>query len=196
MWDNKDENPHWKSAYETGQGYSIMIAVEDVRLDWARMRISMALEHFNGDVYAYSGGLGSGSGTSAEFNKSMLSVCIFPHGFSVRDKLDIQIGIQLSCLLNENFSGRKGWWSILPNSGGNSTLEDTYDHYNSAFYFGLVGRLAYNFRIAESIYIFPQYSFYFGTSPEFREFPYETRAMRHFIGAGIEKRFAKKPDGK
>lgn len=188
MYDCEKENPHWNSEYTNGKGYDIVIAVEDVSVDWAKMRFSLAYEHYDGELYVRSGGLGGGGSKSAEFRKSLLSACIFPHGFTIKKKLDLQIGLQLSWLLHEEFSGKSASWSSIPYTGGSSTLEDSYDHYNSAFYIGLVGRVAYNIKIAESIYIFPQYSFYFGLSPEFREPPTETRSMRHFFGIGIEKR--------
>ncbi len=197
MFDYEDDYyTHWRSDYTNGGGYGLVLALEDVSAGRARMRFSLAFEHFDGELSAYNSGLGSGSGKTAEFNKSLLSVCFFPHGFTILKKFDLHIGIQISCLLNEKFTGTTSSWSIIPYTGGSSTMEEKYDHFNSAFYAGLIARLAYNIKVAESLYIFPQYSFYFGLSPEFREFPTETRSMRHFFAIGIEKRLGKKPKSK
>ena len=71
-------------------------------------------------------------------------------------------------------------------------LDDKYNKYSSLTYFGLQGRIAYDFNLSKSIVISPQYLYYFGISDEFIEFPKETKSIRHYFCVGIKKDFCKK----
>ena len=46
-------------------------------------------------------------------------------------------------------------------------------------------RVGYEFRLSDRMMLAPQYSFYYGLSPEFEQFPEETKSMRHFLGIGL-----------
>jgi len=191
MFDFEEDNPHYRSEYNTGSGYGFVIAIEDIKVDWHRLRITLGFEKYNGELEVYSGGLGGGGGTHAFFDKSLISLGLYPVNFMIVKKIDLNIGIIASILIHERFNGTYGGW-MMTGPGFHYNIEDQYSQYNSNWYFGLSGRIAYNIKVSPSVYIFPQYSFYFGVSKEFCEFPYDTRSMRHFFAVGVEKRFQKK----
>jgi hypothetical protein len=56
------------------------------------------------------------------------------------------------------------------------------------FQFGLRLRLAYTIPLSETIFISPQYSFYYGLTNEFKEFPEITKSYRHYLLIGIGKK--------
>lgn len=53
-------------------------------------------------------------------------------------------------------------------------ISEGYDRYSSKTYFGLCGRIAYDFNVSETLALSPQDSYYFGLTNEFDEFPVET----------------------
>jgi len=50
------------------------------------------------------------------------------------------------------------------------------------------GLIKYLFRLPNSYFISPQYSFYYVLTNEFVDFPEEIKSMRHYFCIGVEKR--------
>jgi hypothetical protein len=71
-----------------------------------------------------------------------------------------------------------------------TSLQERYDRFNAAMYFGLRSRIAYDVPLGKSIVLSPQFNYYFGLTPEFSEFPRETRSMRLYVCLGIKKKLA------
>lgn len=168
-----------------------MAGIDGFNLEGMKLRLTISYDKYGGKLEAYNGGLGGGGTTTAEIDKSVLSMGIFPLNFKIKKRLDINVGFELSVLLAESFSGtRWGWMMGQPPDGGSYSydLAESYDRYSEALYFGLKGRIAYDFKISDTFVISPQYAFYLGLSKEFREFPYETKSMRHYFCIGFEKR--------
>lgn len=135
---------------------------------------------------ASDGGLGGGYGINAEIHKSVLSLGIFPFNFKILKRIDFNLGVEVSGLLNETYKGTSGGWQMGQPSS-NDELNEKYDRISSRMYIGLRGRLAYDIKIAEGWAISPQYSYYLGLSKEFIGFPEVTRSMRHYFCIGIQR---------
>jgi hypothetical protein len=186
------EGPHYKSEYQNGSGYGFLLGIEDLTEGIFRYRFTLAYFHYGGQFYTYASGLGSGVSVDGSVNKSLISLGLYPLGFKILRKIDLNIGFEIGALLHEDFSGNSSCWSISP-SGCNYTtdLNEKNDRLSALFYFGLSSRIAYNIKIINNLYISPQYSFYLGLSPEFAEYSKKTRSMRHYFSLGIKKQLRK-----
>ena len=185
--DYQSDEGYFNSTYTAGSGYSFGLAIDSVKIDWITFRFTLKLANYSGSFNATGGGLGGGFTTEAQIDKSLISIGIFPINFQVANKIDLNIGLEISKLLVESYVGtRKGW--LLGQPSYNEDLEERYSKFNSSINFGLSGRIAYKLVLNESIAITPQYLLYFGLSNEFIEFPREVKSIRHFFGIGVQKR--------
>jgi len=185
--DYKENEGHYQSSYHSGSGYSFGLAIDSLKVDWMTLRLTLKFDKYSGDLTASDGGLAGSSTTTAEINKSLISLGVFPLNFRIFKRIDLNIGFEISKLISESYKGSSNGWNMgEPN--WSYDLQEKYNKYSSSINFGLSTRLAYNLQINESIIISPQYTFYFGLSNEFIEFPEATKSIRHFIGIGIKKK--------
>lgn len=186
--DNRDDGGHFQSTYKSDPTYSFGIAIDNIIMgimDSAIFRFTLQFDKYSGNIEARDGGQGGSYSIAANINKSLLSFGFFPISFRIFKKIDFNFGFQLSKLVSESFIGTSS-------SSGHGVynsydLQEKHKKFSSSTYFGPIVRLAYDFHIYKSIIISPQYSFYYGMTNEFLEFPAETKSMRHFIGIGIKK---------
>lgn len=184
-YNNNDGN--FTASFDSGLGPVIGIGIDSVRVNLLKFRFTLQYEMYTGELTAYEGGHMYYHNTTAEIKKSMLSLDIFPLSFRIIKRIDLNFGVQLSLLLSESINGTDSGWS-QQNGSYEYDLQDVYDRYSSMFSFGLTGRIAYDFKLPNSFYISPQYSFYYGLTNEFVDFPEETKSMRHYFCIGVEKR--------
>lgn len=178
---------HFQSSYNPGYGYSFGLAVDSIKADWMTLRFTLKFDKYSGSLTASDGGLGGGYTTEAEIEKSLISFGVFPFNFQIIKRIDFNLGFEISKLISESYKGTSSGW-VMGQPNWHYDLQERYSKYGSSISFGLSSRLAYNLQIGECITIYPQYSFYFGLSKEFIEFPESTKSVRHFIGIGIKKR--------
>lgn len=188
FFDFEENEGHFKSTYDSQLGYSVHIAIEDVKIDFVKWRFTLGYEKYGGKINASDGGLGGGYATKAEIDKSIISVGVYPLNFKIIRSIDINIGFEVAGLVSENVIGTHSGWQIGTN-GYNYNLNDKDKRFSAKAYIGLRGRVAYDFHISDKIAISPQYSYYFGLSKEFSEFPEFTKSMKHFFGVGIQRSF-------
>jgi len=132
-------------------------------------------------------GLACGYQTIANVNKSILPLGVFPVNIRILKRIDLNFGLVISRLIRESFSETTSGWK-LTQPAWNSNLQDKYNRYSSLTYWGLQDKVAYNFKLTKSVYISPQYLYYFGLTKEFVEFPDFTLSMRHYLCLGIKKK--------
>jgi len=186
--DYHKSDAHYNSSYNSGLGYCAGIGIDSIKIDWLTLRFTLQFDQYKGKLDVSDGGLGGGYTTVANVDKSILSLGVFPINFRFFHRLDLNFGFELSGLIYESFNGTSSGW-IMNQPNWSYNLQDKYDHYSSKVYFGLQGRIAYDFNLSKSIWISLQYMYYFGLSNEFVEFPNETKSMRHYLSIGLKKKF-------
>lgn len=193
FYDFMNKDGHFMSSYNSGLGYSAGIGMDSVKVDWLTIRFTLNIDKYGGNLDASYGGLAGGSGTKATISKSLVSLGIYPINFRILKRIDLNIGMEMSGLIDESFTGIVSGWSLqIPGWYPESysyKLEDENKRYSAKNYFGLQGRIAYNINLSPAIILAPQYSYYFGMSNEFDEFPQETKSMRHYFCLGIKTKF-------
>jgi len=183
--DYKNNEGQFSSSYKSDWGYTVGAGLDSIKIDWLTLRFTLQFDKYGGKLNASDGGLGGANTTVATINKSIISLGIFPINFRFFKRIDLNFGLIISKLIGETYSGTSSGWTMnQPNWSYN--LQDKYNRYSSSTYFGFQGRIAYDFKISKSIWITPQYLYYFGLSNEFVEFPEETKSIRHYICIGIK----------
>lgn len=187
FFDFQQHEGHFSSSYSPDYGYAIRIGIENIKVDWLTLRLTLGFDKYGGELKASDGGRGGGYTTEAKVDKSVISVGVFPVNFKIIDRIDFNFGFELSGLISENYSGTSSGWSL----GGpvwSYDLNDRHERFSSKIYFGLRGRIAYDVHISDKMAISPQYSYYFGLSNEFDEFPEATKSMRHYFCIGLQRK--------
>lgn len=177
---------HYGASYRSEYGYSFGMGIDDVKVDWSTYRFTLNFTKYSGGLEAHDISLGGGSITTAQIDKSILSMGAYPINFRIFKRMDLNLGVEFSILMDEHFKGTKSGWNI-GNGSWNKSLAEEYKRYSAKQYFGLSGRLAYDIKITEKWFISPQYSYYFGLSREFIEFPEASRSMRHYYSLGLQR---------
>jgi hypothetical protein len=189
MFHNYHNNEgHFMSSYNSDFGFTAGFGLDSIRIDWLTFRFTLQFDKYAGKLEASDGGLGSGFTTIAKVDKSVISLGIFPINFRILKRIDLNFGLIISRLIDESFNGTSSGW-IMNQPNWSYNLQDKYNQYSSATYFGFQGRIAYDFKLSKLIWISPQYIYYFGLSNEFVEFPEDTKSMRHYFCIGIKKKF-------
>ena len=188
---HKDD--HFETNYSIRNGYRIGIGVDSIKIDWLTMRFTLAFDSYGGEIHETYQGLASGSSSNVQFEKSVISIGLYPINFHILKNADVNLGIEISRLVNEKFSGTK-WGILLTDSGyvqSSSDIHDKIDRFSSTWYCGFQARIAYNINLTESLALKPQYSFYFGFSDEFAEIIDNKKLMKHYLGISIVKKLNK-----
>lgn len=187
FFDFQQNEGHFSSSYYSNYGYTLRIGVDDIKVDWLTLRFTLSYDKYGGELKASDGGMGGGYTTNAKIDKSVISLGVFPVNFKIIDRIDLNFGFEIAGLINENYSGTSSGW-IMGNPDWSYDLNEKYDRYSSKIYFGLSGRIAYDFNISDKLSISPQYSYYLGLSNEFDEFPEATKSMRHYFCIGLQRK--------
>lgn len=187
FFDFQQNEGHFSSSYYSNYGYTLRIGVDDIKVDWLTLRFTLSYDKYGGELKASDGGMGGGYTTNAKIDKSVISLGVFPVNFKIIDRIDLNFGFEIAGLINENYSGTSSGWN-MGNPDWSYDLNEKYDRYSSKIYFGLRGRIAYDFNISDKLSISPQYSYYLGLSNEFDEFPEATKSMRHYFCIGLQRK--------
>lgn len=187
FFDLQQDNDHYISSYKSDYGYAIRIAIEDIKIEWMKLRLTLGFDKYIGGFNASDGGLAGSYSTNGKVDKSVISLGVFPLNFKILERIDLNFGVEFSRLLNDKVMGTNSG-SIMNKPYWNDDLNEKYDRFSSNKYSGLRGRIAYDFKLSDKVSISPQYSYYYGLSKEFLEFPETTQSMRHYFAIGIQKR--------
>lgn len=183
-FDLQKKGGHYITEYTPDFGYSFGISVSDFKIDTLRMRISLLIDHYNGKIYTTNGGLGGASTTEAQVFKTTMGIGFYPVNISIRNGLNFSVGGEFGLRLYDRTSGYKSSWRMGAPSTY-MTIENDSVSINKDFFFGLTGRISYDFRLKENWYISPQYRFYVGFTDEFENTEAKIKSMRNNILIGI-----------
>jgi hypothetical protein len=189
VFHHKTLNNDYSTKYNSDKGFSVGIGIEHKsnKIDWYSIRFTLQFERYSGSFETSEGGLGSKNTTIAEIDKSVISFGFFPLNFNLFKRIDLGFGFLASGLIHESYNGTLSVWTMFQPTI-DYDLKDVYDRYSSKFYFGLQGRIAYKIKLSESIFIMPQYLYYYGLAKEFVELPKDTKSIRHYLCVGIMKK--------
>lgn len=178
---------HYNSSYQPGLGYSLGVGIDSIDWFWWNIPFNIKFERYGALLYASAGGLGGGYWVDGRVDKSILTLGIYPFNFRIKPNFKLSIGTEMSYLLAEQSQGKYGSWigGQTPQAGA---LKEKYPRYSRQTYLGLGANLSYDWPISPSLVLAPYYTYYFGLSNEFREFPNITKAMRHTFGVALRKR--------
>jgi len=183
FFDFKQNEEQINSEYFGRRGYVFRIAYETKSFSRTTMRYTLSYDKFGGSVKVSDVNYWSGQRTEAEVSKSTISLGLFPLNLLLFEDLIINLGVEVSSLIFCSTDGMTVEW----NRSGNKTVYDLNEiHFNSDIYIGIRGRITYDIPVSERLAITPQYSFYWGISNEFAEFPDFAKSMRHYISIGIK----------
>ncbi|HET6558382.1 MAG TPA: hypothetical protein VFG54_13775 [Prolixibacteraceae bacterium] len=187
FYGKKDANYSYFTAnYQAGDGFTAGIGIDSLHINRFRMRFALQFDQYNGGFNAESNsGKAVYQRAMGEIVKSVVSLGFFPLNFTIKKKLDLNFGAEVSSLLNENVSGTGFYESLVEGEPVTYGLSDHYDRYSTRATYGLKSRMAYSLALSK-ILLIPQYSFYYGLSSEFREFPEAAKSMRHSLCIGIK----------
>lgn len=194
MYFGVNNSGHFNANYQPGNGFSAGIGIDSIKVDWLMMRFSLQFDRYNGNFTASDGGLGGGYTTTANVEKSVISLGAFPLNFSIKKRLDLNFGIEISRLINESFSGNYYSWMMESTPSGmqavgkSEDLNTLYKSFSSRNNIGLKARMAYDIALTKRLCLVPQYAYYFGLSKEFIRFPEATKSMRHYFCLGIKRK--------
>ena len=186
FFDYGSESGHYQSSYTDGIGYAIGLGY-DFPMDSFWVRLTLLYESYSGNVEASDGGLGGGTLTKADINKDVIALTFFPVNINIKKRIWINAGFEASVLTQERLKGTTQYWTL-----GQPTiikdLNEVYSSFSSSFQIGIRLRFAYTILLSPSVMLTPQYSFYYGLTNEFKEFPEITKSYRHYLLIGIGKK--------
>ncbi len=185
-----EEGGHTSALYQDGTGYRFNINIDNIGLDSIPIRISVHYENFTGGLTTSDGGMGGGSTTRAEIEKSSLGLSLFPINIRIFKELKLSVGGELSYLVGSEVTGSRKITSISA-PGSYTNLHDNQTAFFKAFTFGVIGRVAYNFKIYQNYYLVPEYNYYLGLTREFEDTEIYTYSYRHLYMIGIAKRISR-----
>ncbi len=187
FFDFQQNQGHYSSTYNSDYGYAIRVGIENLKVDWLTLRFTLGFDKYSSELTASDGGMGGGYTTNARIDKSVISLGVFPINIKIINCIDLNFGFEFSGLISENYSGTSSGW-IMGEPDWSYDLNDKYERFSAKTYFGLCGRIAYDFNISDKFAFSPQYSYYFGLSNEFDEFPEATKSMRHYFSIGLQRK--------
>ena len=163
-----------ETSYTSEWGYSIRFSIDEVQVDWLKMRFTLGYNYLGGSFKSSDGSQGGSFSIDANFNKSLLTLAVYP------------AHLEIGRLLWEDFRG-----ITIASSRGQAIItenvEELYDEFNSKAYFGLNLRFAYDIKITENWALSPQYNLYYGLSQEFYVPPETSRSYQHFFAIGLQR---------
>ena len=186
-----DDGGHVSSNTNIGWGYNFRMAYENLNTEPLKWRFVLSIDNYRGNINYRNGGIGGSSTVDASINKTLISVGFFPVNIQVKKRFDINLGVEFSGLIQESVSGKEIGWSIN-NPSWEKDLSSISTTYSSSMYVGLRARLAYDFKLSETLFISPQYSFYLGLSDEFESELGSFKSMRHYFSIGVQKQLLPK----
>ena len=152
----------------------------------------MSYNAYSGKFYEEHFARGYNATIEADFEKSMISLGLYPLNLYFLNRLDLNLGNEISRLVHEKFTGTEET-NYLRIPGGIEhniyDLNDILNNFSSPWALGLQTRLTYDIFLTKSLILAPQVSFYIGLSNEFGEIYSDVKLMRLNFCIGVEKKF-------
>jgi hypothetical protein len=186
FYDNIHNDPYYHTSYNSNYGYCVGFGVDNVKMFIFKLRFTLHLEKYDGNITARFQAMGGAITTEASVEKYTFSLGFYPINIRIHHNININLGFEGSKLLYEKYNGTLSGW-IYKQSSWSHDLHDEFDHFSKSIYIGAKGRIAYDIYLSKTIILTPQYAFYYGITNEFQQVPTETKSYRHYLCIGIKK---------
>ena len=167
-------------------GYSFKLGIDGLKIDWMNLSLTIGYDNYSTKVEAISWGMMYESTVNLNIDKSLISVGVYPINISLLQRIKLNIGVEISRLINESFTGDGSLW-IYDSDIDKYNLIEKYNQISSKNHCGLISRLGYEFSISEKYSITPQYNFYLGLTDEFKYAIGNSRTVRHIFSFSINR---------
>lgn len=182
------QDVHNSSQYNSGDGYSFGLSLEDLNLDTLPIKLSLEFTNYKGHLNVGSSGLGAGSSTDAQVNINTFGLGIYPFNFNIFKNLRVCFGSEFRFLLNEKTSATRYSWKMDDATHHVVSSEHELTGINEKFNVGILGHVGYDFKLKSGWIIIPQYQFYLGLTDEFKNIEATTKSFRHYFKIGIARK--------
>ncbi len=174
--------PYNWSRYSSKSNHFLGIGIEEVKIVGQNIRFTLDYHLTEGSAYSRVGTADMSSDFYVITDKSILSFGFYPYNQKIFNSFQISLGAVYSFLIRESYKGITTSFDANMNTGNSLDLQGR--KFNSPHYFGLQGRLKYDFTLSKRVAIYPQHAFYMGLVEEFNDFPKDTKSIRHYFGIG------------
>jgi len=184
FYDTYEGSGHYNTDHSSEFGHEVRIEISEIPINQTPFGFTIGYSKYGGNLEASDGALGGGYRTVADVKKQVISWGVFPLNSKLFGLVHFSLGVEVSHLIVEEFSGIRTGWRI--NAQPIITdIRQEYESYSANVFLGLRGRLSYQINLSNNVSLAPQYQYYIGLTREFQEFPNRTKSMRHFLGIGI-----------
>ncbi len=178
-----------------GTGYGFGVGTDFKLLDTILLGLVLKLDHYKGGFLVQDGGHGRYSSTDAKVTKTVFSIGAYPLNVMILKRIRLSAGMEVNFLIQEKITGERehnGFISVPSGWGWGSSKEVIDEEYASQMKVtnckGLITRISYDLKIANKLFIVPQYQFFYGLNNEFVNIETNRiRALRHNFYLGIAK---------
>lgn len=181
-----DKNAANLSSYQSDFGYGLGFGLElktnAVFSIFKKHRFSLQYEKYGGKVKIGTHALGGNSIREVVLDKSVISLGFYPLNLSIK-KFDLNVGLVLSALLNEKYSGR-AYGNHINTGSWEKEINESDGRMSTETCLGVRVRLTYGLGLSKYIVLKPQYSYYIGLS---NDIDLSTKSMRHFLALSVMK---------
>lgn len=179
---------YFSSSYKSGTGFNFTAGINDVKIDWLKLRFTLGVNNYKGEISERDGGKMGNRNITAKVDKTTINLGLFLANFKILKRVEINGGAEISRLIQENVSGK--YLSYFNNGTGGSqsvdqTLKERYNQFSETTAYGLKFRIAYQYPINQSWMLAPQYTFYYGLTGEFKDVSALSR--RNFFGLALKR---------
>lgn len=186
-----NENAH-SSSFSSAYGFSLGVGIDSLVSGIFKTRLTLQFDSYGGYLDVSSGGTSGAQHIQANVRKSVLALTYFPFSFRFWKKLDFNLGLEYSRLIQEKFSGTESGFNPY-NPGYKFDLTEKYNRLSTKATIGLKVRLAYDFYLSKTLAICPEYMSFVSLSPEFEVGPASNvKTFRQFACIGIRKKLNRK----
>jgi len=167
FFDNGKQLPsNIKSNYPSGNGYEIKFSNTEIFGANFKLKNTLSFTKYAGHIELNS--LSNYPILNGFYEKSLISIGIYPINFSQLKHFDFSFGVEFSKLLNAHYRGQETVFSYFPFP--NNTDSDFFEE-SSKYYIGQKSNISFNLKISEAIYLTAAYNFYLGFTKEFIKYP-------------------------
>lgn len=182
-FESGDKDSHVLTANKPGFGYCLGVTFKSCQENWSPMRFSVFIDNYRGTIDNGFYGLGGSTSIYAEVEKTTFGVGFLPVNFKILKRVDLSLGGEARIRIYDRTSGYKAW-RIGPDSFSKNLTDYPYS-IHKGFFFGVCGKIGYDFLMPANWTLSPQYKFYYGLTEEFKNTDFNTKSLRHYILIGM-----------